>query len=213
MEAAGVASEMRHYLFVYGTLKSGEVNHNILCDTNNGRSTLVGQARTLKKWPLVLVSSFELPCLLPCDGVGHEVCGEVYQVDDRMLAVLDRLESHPDIYVRSLEDVGLLSQAGGELKAWIYFVRKFERELLSLPYVVNYTGKPGIEWPDYIGDNEQTGRFLDATYTSSQTGTATKMSAYQSWYSLRYLLSPPQDSVLQGGIGADPTDPRYYLMV
>ncbi|KAH7954411.1 hypothetical protein HPB49_018264 [Dermacentor silvarum] len=162
MEAAGVASEMRHYLFVYGTLKSGEVNHNILCDTNNGRSTLVGQARTLKKWPLVL-----------------EVCGEVYQVDDRMLAVLDRLESHPDIYVRSLEDVGLLSQAGGELKAWIYFVRKFERELLSLPYVVNYTGKPGIEWPDYIGDNEQTGRFLDATYTSSQTGTATKQVSTQ----------------------------------
>ncbi|XP_054930213.1 putative gamma-glutamylcyclotransferase CG2811 [Dermacentor andersoni] len=164
MEATGVASGMWHLVFVYGTLKCGERNHNILNNTNNGHSTLVGQARTLKEWPLVLLSAFELPCLLPCEGVGHEVCGEVYQVDDRMLAVIDHLEWHPRLYIRSQEDVELLSQGGGRLKAWIYFVRKFDPELLSLPYVVNFTGKPGTEWPEFIGDNEETRRFIEATF-------------------------------------------------
>uniref|UniRef100_A0A131YM80 Gamma-glutamylcyclotransferase family protein n=1 Tax=Rhipicephalus appendiculatus TaxID=34631 RepID=A0A131YM80_RHIAP len=170
---------MSHYVFVYGTLKSGETNHRILTDPVNGRSTLLGQARTLKKWPLVLVSSYEIPCLLPCEGLGHEVHGEVYQVDDRMLEVLDRLESHPDYYVRSQEDVFMLSQpksstdanvegttptppteAGDKRKAWIYFLRKFERQLLSLPVVPHYTRKPGIEWPELNGD-ETARRFLD----------------------------------------------------
>nr|XP_037277603.1 putative gamma-glutamylcyclotransferase CG2811 [Rhipicephalus microplus] len=101
---------MTHCVFVYGTLKSGETNHRILTDPANGHSTFLGEAKTLKKWPLVLVSPYEIPCLLPCEGLGHEVRGEVYQVDDRMLEVLDRLESHPDYYVRSQEDILMLSQ-------------------------------------------------------------------------------------------------------
>ncbi|XP_049521796.1 putative gamma-glutamylcyclotransferase CG2811 isoform X1 [Dermacentor silvarum] len=185
MEAAGAGAET-HYVFVYGTLKMGETNHKVLTNPDNGRSTLVGQARTLKKWPLVLVSSYEIPCLLPCEGVGHEICGEVYQVDDRMLNVLDCLESHPHFYVRSQEDVMLLpppkstgasieettppsensslTEAGDRRKAWIYFVRKFELELLSLPKVVRYTLKPGIEWPELICDKEQSQRFLDGAF-------------------------------------------------
>ncbi|XP_075546058.1 putative gamma-glutamylcyclotransferase CG2811 [Dermacentor variabilis] len=187
METAGAVTETQtHYVFVYGTLKTGETNHTILTNPDNGRSALVGQARTLKKWPLVLVSSYEIPCLLPYEGVGHEICGEVYQVDDRMLDVLDRLESHPDFYVRSNEDVMLLSkpkstapsievtaprsenssstEAGDSCKAWIYFVRKFELELLSLPKVARYSRKPGIVWPELIGNKEQTQRFLDAAF-------------------------------------------------
>lgn len=168
---------MTHYVFVYGTLKTGETNHRIMTNPGNGRSTFIGQARTLKKWPLVLVSKYEIPCLLPREGLGHEVCGEVYQVDDRMLEALDRLESHPDYYVRSQEDVVMLSQAnsstdvegttarpsietGDRRKAWVYFVRKFERELLSLPTVPQYTRKPGIEWPELNAD-EKARRFLD----------------------------------------------------
>ncbi|XP_070392734.1 putative gamma-glutamylcyclotransferase CG2811 [Dermacentor albipictus] len=187
MDAAGAVTETQtHYVFVYGTLKTGETNHTILTNPDNGCSALVGQARTLKKWPLVLVSSYEIPCLLPCEGVGHEICGEVYRVDDRMLDVLDHLESHPDFYVRSHEDVMMLSQpkstdasiegtaprsensssteAGDRCKAWIYFVRKFELELLSLPKVARYSRKPGIEWPELIGNKEQTRRFLDGAF-------------------------------------------------
>lgn len=170
---------MTHCVFVYGTLKSGETNHRILTDPANGQSTFLGEAKTLKKWPLVLVSPYEIPCLLPCEGLGHEVRGEVYQVDDRMLEVLDRLESHPDYYVRSQEDILMLSQpkspteacvegtaptppteAGDRRRAWIYFVRKFERQLLSLPTVAQYTGKPEIKWPELKGD-ETARTFLD----------------------------------------------------
>uniref|UniRef100_A0A023G7K7 Gamma-glutamylcyclotransferase family protein n=1 Tax=Amblyomma triste TaxID=251400 RepID=A0A023G7K7_AMBTT len=179
--------EVRHSVFVYGTLKSGESNNHFLKCAANGRASLVGPAKTVKKWPLVLVSSYEIPCLLPYEGVGHEVSGEVYEVDDRMLELLDRLESHPDFYTRSLEDVELLSppqpedpanksttdspssspespsdfsNSSSRRKAWIYFVPKMEEQLLSLPYVENYTLKPGIVWPTLTADKEESLRFL-----------------------------------------------------
>ncbi|KAL1418235.1 hypothetical protein MTO96_026116 [Rhipicephalus appendiculatus] len=87
-------------VFTYGILKCGQPNHHILTNRKNGHATLVGTAKTLKKWPLVLVSSYEIPGLLPLEDVGYEVSGEVYLVDDRMLEALDCLESHPDVYIR-----------------------------------------------------------------------------------------------------------------
>uniref|UniRef100_A0A023FRQ6 Gamma-glutamylcyclotransferase family protein n=1 Tax=Amblyomma cajennense TaxID=34607 RepID=A0A023FRQ6_AMBCJ len=176
-----------HSVFVYGTLKTGESNNHFLTRPAEGRASLVGPARTVKKWPLVLVSSYEIPCLLPYKGLGYEVSGEVYDVDDRMLELLDRLESHPEFYVRSLEDVELLSQpqpadpeteskpdppsssshsssdlssSPSRRKAWIYFVPKMEQQLLSLPYVASYTRKPHIVWPALSADKEETLRFL-----------------------------------------------------
>ncbi|XP_077520428.1 troponin C-akin-1 protein-like [Amblyomma americanum] len=181
------AKEAWHSVFVYGTLKSGESNNHFLKSAADGRATLIGAARTVKKWPLVLVSSYEIPCLLPYEGVGYEVSGEVYEVDDRMLELLDRLESHPDFYVRSLEDVELLSQpqpadpetestpdppdsashsssdlssSQSRRKAWIYFVPKMEKQLLSLPYVASYTRRPNIVWPALSADKEESLRFL-----------------------------------------------------
>lgn len=114
-------------MFTYGTLKSGQTNHHILTNTENGRATLLGPAKTLKKWPLVLVSAYEIPCLLPLEDVGHEVSGELYLIDDRMLSVLDSLETHPDVYVRVQEDVVSLPQQANSsaLDAEAVSVRKF----------------------------------------------------------------------------------------
>uniref|UniRef100_A0A1E1XDH0 Gamma-glutamylcyclotransferase family protein n=1 Tax=Amblyomma aureolatum TaxID=187763 RepID=A0A1E1XDH0_9ACAR len=181
------AKDACHYVFVYGTLKSGENFNHFLARPTDGRASLVGPARTVKKWPLVLASSHEIPCILHYEGLGHEVYGEVYKVDDRMLELLDRLESHPDFYVRSLEDVVVLSrhQSGNSedqatphsaktsskppsnhselplrLNVWVYFMRKNEKELLTLPHLSNYTLKPGIVWPELTADKEETQRFL-----------------------------------------------------
>ncbi|XP_072143740.1 gamma-glutamylaminecyclotransferase C-like [Dermacentor andersoni] len=176
-----------HPVFTYGTLKCGQPNHHILMNPNNGRATLIGTARTLKKWPLVLVSSYEIPCLLPREGMGHrfiqEVSGEMYLVDDQMLESLDGLESHPDVYVRTQQDVALLSSRlnssvpdaeaklhsgglssteGGEIrKAWIYFARKVEDEHLSLPFVSRYNCKQDIEYPTSTADKQESLRFLN----------------------------------------------------
>ncbi|KAH7954863.1 hypothetical protein HPB49_022327 [Dermacentor silvarum] len=172
-----------HHVFTYGTLKYGQPNHHILTNPNNGRATLIATAKTLKKWPLVLMSSYEIPCLLPREGMGHEVFGEMYLVDDRMLETLDGLESHPDVYVRTQEDVVLLSsqpkscspdaeansrsgglsstEAGERRKAWIYFIRNAEPEHLLLPFVSCYTWRQDIEFPTATGDKEESLRFLD----------------------------------------------------
>lgn len=178
--------EAFHLMFTYGTLKSGQTNHHILTNTENGRATLLGPAKTLKKWPLVLVSAYEIPCLLPLEDVGHEVSGELYLIDDRMLSVLDSLETHPDVYVRVQEDVVSLPQQANSSaldaeakfpsenspstntaeprKAWIYFLRKIEREHLSMPFVPSYAQRPDIVYPAFKGDKEESLRFLDNAF-------------------------------------------------
>uniref|UniRef100_A0A224YDS3 Gamma-glutamylcyclotransferase family protein n=1 Tax=Rhipicephalus zambeziensis TaxID=60191 RepID=A0A224YDS3_9ACAR len=176
--------QARHLVFTYGTLKCGQPNHHILTNPKNGQATLVSTAKTFKKWPLVLVSSYEIPCLLPLEDVGYEVSGEVYLVDDRMLDTLDSLESHPDVYVRRQEDVLLLSsqphssnpvaeekplsgtapsaEAGERLKTWIYFVRKVERKHLSLPFVPSYAQR--VAYPTFTGEKEESLMFLDKEF-------------------------------------------------
>ncbi|XP_075543812.1 uncharacterized protein LOC142578299 [Dermacentor variabilis] len=294
MAAERVGDQALHPVFTYGTLKCGQPNHHILMNPNNGRATLIGTARTLKKWPLVLVSSYEIPCLLPREGMGHvsanitniswaqehfrqsccwtryqrrqpaagsdrlrtksyvnlahvvelrncfvhkcfphlpialannmstvricwnillhnnytreempanpnavhiisecsqttrfiqEVSGEMYLVDDRMLESLDGLESYPDVYVRTQQDValqpsplnssipdaeaklrsgGLSSTEGSQRrKAWIYFVRKVEQEHLSLPFVSCYTCRQDIEYPTSTADKQESLRFFN----------------------------------------------------
>ena len=41
-------------------------------------------------------------------GLGHHVQGEVYQVDDDMLALLDEIEDVPRYYKRKLESVRII---------------------------------------------------------------------------------------------------------
>lgn len=54
-------------IFVYGTLKTGEPNHNLL----NGRNVeLVSQAVTLDEWPLIIATERNVPFLLNKPGYG-----------------------------------------------------------------------------------------------------------------------------------------------
>lgn len=76
-----------------------------------------------------------------------------------MLATLDDFESHPKYYVRSEEDIELLtSQLNDEktkkkLKAWIYFLKDYREDLLQRPYLASYSSKGdhGLEYvPRYL---------------------------------------------------------------
>lgn len=85
-----------HLIFVYGTLKRGFHNHERFLTM----STFKGAFRTDQPYPLVVMGS--LPFLLaPMDGKGFRVAGEVFEVDDRTLTNLDRLEGHPEWYRRT----------------------------------------------------------------------------------------------------------------
>ncbi len=80
------------HCFVYGTLLSGEPNHGVLRG-----SRCLGLARTPPRFKLVDLGAF--PGMLAEGAIA--VVGELYEVDDVVLAALDRLEGHPDFYVRA----------------------------------------------------------------------------------------------------------------
>jgi gamma-glutamylaminecyclotransferase len=85
-------------VFVYGTLLAGERNHYHL-----ERARLVAEARTQPAFTLYDFGPF--PGMLA--GGNSAVVGEVYEVDEPMLAAMDRLEGHPSFYQRTtirLED-------------------------------------------------------------------------------------------------------------
>jgi gamma-glutamylaminecyclotransferase len=110
---------MTHKVFVYGTLRQGFRNHHVM----ETAGVLVGPAITQGRHLLALLRPTDIPALFhPMQaGQGSFIQGEVYQVDDWGLAVLDRLERHPGWYSR--EDIPVL--LGGQdspFMAWCYFM-------------------------------------------------------------------------------------------
>jgi gamma-glutamylaminecyclotransferase len=85
-------------VFVYGTLLAGERNHYHL-----ERARLVAEARTPPAFTLYDFGPY--PGMVACGD--HAIVGEVYEVDEPMLAAMDQLEGHPRFYRRTsirLED-------------------------------------------------------------------------------------------------------------
>ena len=93
-----VYSTPDEYVFVYGTLKSGHRNHGWL-----GTSGFEGQGTTCDKWAMIDGPGF--PYLLQPNDSGHNIIGEIYEVDAMTLRFLDQLEGAPVHYHRELIDV------------------------------------------------------------------------------------------------------------
>lgn len=78
-------------VFVYGTLRQGEANHGFL----RGAKYL-GMHRTERRYTMHDLGAY--PAIV--EGGATAVIGEVYAVDNKMLARLDRLEDYPEEYSR-----------------------------------------------------------------------------------------------------------------
>ena len=74
-------------LFVYGSLKRGFPNEHV----NTGRR-MAGRYRTHERYAMYLLGPGEVPCLVAPPGAGHQVIGELYEVNDDDLRRMDRLE-------------------------------------------------------------------------------------------------------------------------
>ena len=101
--ASGVAGRaklppMSTLVFVFGTLKQGFPN----AATNRGER-LAGEFETLQAYPLHLVGERHSPWLVDAPGEGVPVRGQLFRVDDAVLAEMDTLEriSQPDGYRRA----------------------------------------------------------------------------------------------------------------
>lgn len=76
----------------------------------------------------------------------QEVEGELVDVDDRMLKVIDDFEDHPLIYRRMPVHCVLQQEGGtssselyGNIACETYLLNNFHPELLSLPHLRSYT--------------------------------------------------------------------------
>ncbi len=82
-------------LFVYGTLKQGFPRNNVLAD-----STYIGKAVMVDRFNLFQSPAIEYPILYRSRDKSS-INGELYEVDEEKLALLDRIEGHPDIFRRT----------------------------------------------------------------------------------------------------------------
>jgi gamma-glutamylaminecyclotransferase len=78
-----------HRVFVFGTLKRGFPLH----DEGLGGATYLGAYRTAQRFPMFVAGPWFAPMMLDRPGSARHVTGELYEVDDSRLAVLDALES------------------------------------------------------------------------------------------------------------------------
>jgi len=101
---------VQHLVFVYGTLRQGESNHNYLTDSEQ-----LGRFDTQPE--------YALHDLGPSPGLvaGHQsIHGEVYRVDEETLAKLDVLEDVPVEYRRETIETPYGT-------AWIYIYQDASR--------------------------------------------------------------------------------------
>lgn len=102
---------MSQLIFVYGTLRRGFMFHAYL-----GGARCMGGAHTVNHHALYVG---EYPMCVRDRAVGP-VAGEIYDVSDGMLTMLDALEEHPRLFRR--EEIPVRLDNGRTVTAWIYFI-------------------------------------------------------------------------------------------
>jgi len=103
------------YLFVYGTLKQGFHNHYLLEDAE-----FICKAATKEKYPMINTEEY-FPYLINEAGKGYNIEGELYQIDEEILSVLDILEGYPEHYDR--KKIKVVSR-GIKVAAIVYFLKE-----------------------------------------------------------------------------------------
>jgi gamma-glutamylaminecyclotransferase len=109
-----------HRIFVFGTLQEGHRNFHV------NRGTRVGDHWvTAQPHPLYVIGPMRLPWLLNRPGQGVPVIGQLYAVDDAVLADMDRLERLDDPLWYERRRVAVRPHPGAADAAaeevWVYF--------------------------------------------------------------------------------------------
>ena len=116
---------MEYTIFVYGSLRKNMVNHHVL---ETFGATYVGFFTTLESYYMVGLKSGAYPYVLETrvhdSLVQGVVYGEVYNLDEKGIAYLDKLEGVPCQYVR--EKVWVKNNGGCVLEAYMYILRNKE---------------------------------------------------------------------------------------
>lgn len=102
-------------VFVYGSLKrtnaAGKKFNQGLLEREGGK--FVGPI--VAPLPVRMVSMGAFPALVPVEGVTNLIHGELFEIPDDLLNLLDQIEGHPNFYQR----VQYPAQLG---EAWVYIL-------------------------------------------------------------------------------------------
>lgn len=101
----------KNIVFVYGTFMRGKIGHSVMKTASIGGCKYLGPAYTVQHFSMYDCGEF--PTVVQ-DPNGFPLKGEVYEVDDATLHLMDDIEGHPDFFERRefLLDTGQL--------AWVY---------------------------------------------------------------------------------------------
>lgn len=78
-----------NWIFVFGTLKRGFPLH----DRALAGTACLGSYRTSERFPMFVAGQWFAPMMLDEPGTGHHVLGELYEVEDWRLKLIDEMES------------------------------------------------------------------------------------------------------------------------
>ncbi|XP_074845796.1 gamma-glutamylaminecyclotransferase isoform X2 [Carettochelys insculpta] len=147
-------------VFVYGTLKRGQPNHQHMRNGIHGTSEFLGRGHTVEKYPLVIAEKYNIPFLLNIPGKGQHVNGEIYSVDNQMLQFLDEFENCPDMYQRTPLRIAVVEwedkcsapeerpAVNSIMECFVYSTTTYQPEWINLPYYNNYNsfGSHGLHY-------------------------------------------------------------------
>lgn len=124
----------RYLCFVYGSLMRNMGNHRVLA-----RARFVRAAHTAASFTLHDLGAY--PGMV--GGGTTRIHGELYEVDNEVLAALDRLEGHPRFYRRQ----GITLSDGARASSYLLPAARFS----SYPIVV------GGDWRAYLAKERGAG--------------------------------------------------------
>ena len=102
---------------------------------------------------MVIASKVNVPFLMNKPGMGHQIEGDIYEINEAKLAHLDILEDYPKLYLRRPEKIMVTEtsvegvKSGQMLECIVYFLTKEKPVMLEMPFLKNYSsngdhGKP-----------------------------------------------------------------------
>ncbi len=110
---------------------------------------MVGKGLTVRPYPLIIASRYNIPYLLDAPGKGKNIKGEVYSVDEAMLDALDELEDAPKYYERKVERI-IIGEEDEEVECFLYALTDFKDELLDEEFIDEYSAKIKPFVPKYF---------------------------------------------------------------
>ena len=122
-------------VFVYGTLKQGHGNHDLLKGCK-----LIGKAKSVSKWDMI-GEGMPFPYLLQRNDEGLQIEGEVYEVNSDTARALDILEGIPHHYRKSYMYVSF-TDGTPSTNAAVYIKTTVTEHDKARPYISNFIKKP-----------------------------------------------------------------------